>query len=121
MSDLPESPQMGRLEYLKLYLYWNGAVRLFSCHNTEGRIYLAIWVEKTDDCNRWLYARTLPHKLDWLERRLVDIRSRFTEAAEESVYDVRIGRNNICCVEVLPCSKLTDDLLPTAGEFFKYN
>lgn len=116
MNHLPENTRLGKLEYLDIYNKCDSRPCLFSCQNEAREIYLALWVDETDDYNRWLYARTLQHKLNWLNTGRVDIRSRFTETAEEYVYDIRIGRNNICCVDVLFCSNLTDDLLPVAGE-----
>jgi hypothetical protein len=121
MNHLPENPLLGKLEYLEVYSEYDAQPCFFSCQNETRQIYLALWVDETEDYNRWLYSRTIPHKLEWLKRGRVDIRSRFTQTAEQYVYDVKIGRNNICCVEVLPCSALTDDLLPVTGELLKYD
>lgn len=121
MNHLPENTRLGKLEYLEIYDKYDAQPCFFSCQNKAGEIYLALWVDEAGDYNRWLYARILPHKLDWLKKGRVDIRSRFTEAAEQYVYDVRIGSNNISCVDILFCSDLTDDLLPVAGEFLKCN
>lgn len=119
MSNFPENTRLGKLKYLEIYGYYDRPC-LFSCRNETGQIYLAVWVDETKSYDRWLYARVSPYKLDWLKRGCVDIRSAFTEATSGFVHDVRIGRNNVCCVQVLCCSDFTDDLLPVAGELLKH-
>ena len=119
MSFLPQHSQLGRLEYLEIFTYYDRPC-LFSCRNEARQIYLAVWVDEVNTHNRWIYAPISPYGLDRLKKSCVDIRSAFTHTCSGYVYDVKISQRNICCVEYLCCSDLTDDLLPVAGEFLKH-
>lgn len=121
MSNLPENIRLGKLEYLEIYDQYDSRPCLFSCRNQNGQIYLAVWVDETDDDDRWLYAALSPTRLKWLRENVIDIRSVFTQAVSGFVYDVRMDKSGVSNAKMLSCSALTDDLLPVAGEFLKYN
>jgi hypothetical protein len=121
MSYLPENTRLGKLEYLEIYDQYDSRPCLFSCRNKDGRIYLALWVDGTDDGNRWLYAAISPTRLKWLRENVIDIRSVFTQAVSGFIYDVKTDKDGVSNAKMLSCSALIDDLLPVAGEFLKYN
>jgi len=121
MSFLPEKTRLGKLEYVDIYIQYDSRPCLFSCCNQDGQNYLAVWVDETDDGDRWLYVALSPTRLKWLKEKVFDIRSAFTQAASGFVYDVRTDRAGVSNAKMFSCSALTDDLLPVAGEFLKYN
>jgi hypothetical protein len=80
-----------------------------------------VWVEETDDGDKWrLYTAISPTRLKWLREKVIDIRSTFVQAASGFVYDVKTDNAGVSNAKMLS-SALTDDLLPVAGEFLKYN
>lgn len=121
MSFLPEKTRLGKLEYVDIYNQYDSRPCLFSCRNQDGQNYLAVWVDETDNGDRWLYVALSPTRLKWLREKVIDIRSVFTAAVSGFVYDVRTDRAGVSNAKMLSCSALTDDLLPVAGEFLKYN
>lgn len=121
MSHLPTNTRLGKLEYLEIYDQYDSRPCLFSCRNQDGQIYLAVWVDETDDDDRWLYAALSPIRLKWLRENVIDIRSVFTQAVSGFVYDVRTDKDGASNAKMLSYFALTDDLLPVAGEFLKYN
>lgn len=121
MSYLPKNTRLGKLQYVDIYHQHDSRPCLFSCRNQDGQNYLAVWVDETDDGDRWLYTALSPTRLKWLKEAVIDIRSAFTEARSGFVYDVRTDKAGVSNAKMLGCSKLTDDLLPVAGEFLKYN
>ena len=121
MSYLPTNTRLGKLEYLEIYDRHDSQPCLFSCRNQDGQIYLAVWVDETDDLDRWLYTAISPTRLKWLRENVIDIRSAFTQAVSGFVYDVKTDNAGVSNAKMLSCSALTDDLLPVAGEFLKYN
>ena len=120
MNHLPENTRLGKLEPLDVYSEYDAQPCLFSCQNEDREIYLALWVDKTDDCSRWLYTALSLTRLKWLKEGAIDIRSAFTEAASGFVYDVKADKNG-AIAKMLSCSALTDDLLPVAGEFLRFD
>jgi hypothetical protein len=121
MNDLPKNTRLGKLEYLEIYDQYDSQPCLFSCRNQNGQIYLAVWVDENDDGDRWLYTAISRTRLKWLREKVIDIKSVFTQAASGFVYDVKTDNAGVSNAKMLSCSVLTDDLLPVAGEFLKYN
>lgn len=121
MTNLPKNTRWGKLEYLEIYDQYDSQPCLFSCRNQDGQNYLAVWVDKTDDGDRWLYTAISPIRLKGLRENVIDIRSAFTQAVSGFVYYIKTDNAGVSNAKMLSCSALTDDLLPVAGEFLKYN
>lgn len=121
MSYLPKNTRLGKLECLEIYDQYDSRPCLFSCRNQSGQIYLAVWADEIDDGDRWIYTAISPTRLKWLRENVIDIRSVFTQAVSGFVYDVRTDNNGVSNAKMLSCAALTDDLLPVAKEFLKYN
>lgn len=121
MSHLPEKTRLGKLEYVDIFHEHDSQPYLFFCRNQDGQNYLAVWVDETNDYSRYFYTAISPTRLKWLKDGVIDMRSAFAQAASGFVYDVRTDKEGVSNAKMLSCSALTDDLLPVAGEFLKYN
>jgi hypothetical protein len=121
LSLLPQFTFLGNLEIFEIYKYYDKPC-VFSCRNMAEHIFLALWVEEKLDCDRWLYAPISLLRLAYLKSGGIDIRSAFSNAEDNFVFDVEVFYDNIPSnIEMIACPNLTDDLLPVEGEFLNYD
>jgi hypothetical protein len=121
LSLLPQFTFLGNLEIFEIYEYYDKPC-LFSCRNMAEHIFLALWVEEKLDCDRWLYAPISLLRLAYLKSGGIDLRSAFSNAEDNFVFDVEVFYDNIPSkIEIIACPNLTDDLLPVEGEFLNYD
>jgi hypothetical protein len=121
LSLLPQFTFLGNLEIFEIYKYYDKPC-VFSCRNMAEHIFLALWVEEKLDCDRWLYAPISLLRLAYLKSGGIDIRSAFSNAEDNFVFDVEVFYDNIPSnIEMIACPNLTNDLLPIEGEFLNYD
>lgn len=104
MSLLPLNTELGRLEIIEVYEYYDQPC-LFSCKNEKGDMFLAIW--STDEI--WLYVLITEDKL----KEKIQIRDYYLNSDSGIVY--KVFSSNI--VEEVNPSELLDDWLPIPNEF----
>lgn len=107
MSLLPLNTELGRLEIIEVYEYYDQPC-LFSCKNEKGAIFLAIW--STDEM--WLYVPVTEERIN----EGIQIRDYYFNSEKGYVYLVRnkVTGNK---VEKINCNELIDDWLPIEGEY----
>lgn len=112
MSFLPQNTELGMFTLVEVYIYYDRPC-LFSCRNTEGQFFLALWIDETPESDRWLYTPVSKTVLNIIQSSDFDFRSVFQNASEGYVFDVEVfydGRSSR--VSKLNCSDLSDDVLP---------
>lgn len=103
MSLLPQDTELGNLEIIDVYDYYDQPC-LFSCKNQLGDIFLAIW--STEDM--WLYVPVTENKL----KETIQIRDFYLNSENGFVYKVISDG-----IEKVSCKELIDDWLPIPNEF----
>ncbi|MCL1468176.1 DUF6575 domain-containing protein [Argonema galeatum] len=119
MSFLLEYSSLELLETIKEYDYFNRAL-LFSCRNSAGEIFLAVWVHETEDFELYLCVPISQQRLTEVETGALDVRDAFKKAELGLVYEVKIPHENSPdMIETIPCEKLREECLPKAGYLLK--
>lgn len=59
--------QLGELFHVETYIDWNGP-RLFSCMDTDDRLYLVMWIDTVNGTRRWWYVPTSHRILDEMRK-----------------------------------------------------
>lgn len=117
MSLLPKSTSLGNLEIIEVYEYYDKPC-LFSCRNSAGQIFLAVWVDETPNADKWLYVAMSSRRFEYIRSGGIDLHDAFLTAEDRFVFVIIISHNNTPSeVTIIPCERLDEDLLPMAGEF----
>ncbi|XWK85736.1 MAG: DUF6575 domain-containing protein [Phormidium sp.] len=115
MSFLFGRSSLELLETIKEYYYFNRSL-LFSCHNSAGEIFLAVWVKETEDFEIYLCTPISLSRLEAVENGKIDVRDAFLKSESGFVYEVKIPHENQPdLIETIPCEKLNEAWLPKAG------
>lgn len=115
MSFLLECSSLELLEIVKEYDYFNRSL-LFSCRNSAGEIFLAVWVQETEDFEIYLSTPISQSRLEAVENGKIDVRDAFLKTESGIVYGVKIPHENSPdLIETIPGEKLNEEWLPKAG------
>lgn len=119
MRLLPQSTQLGKLELIEVYEYYDTPC-LFSCRNTSGHLFMAILFDQTKNLEKWLYVSISQRRFENIRAGLIDIRSAFLNSEDGFVYQIIINLDdNLDRVEIIWCENLIDDWLPMPNEFIE--
>jgi len=120
MKLLPQSTQLGKLELIEVYEYYDTPC-LFSCRNASGHLFIAILFDQTKKNEKWLYASMSQRRFENIRAGLIDIRNAFFNSEDGFIYEVIMNSDNSPDrVEVIWCENLIDDWLPMPGEFIEF-
>jgi Family of unknown function (DUF6575) len=115
MYALDGSKELGLIEVLDVYVEHDGP-RLFSCKDSRGQSYVAVWVDESDSSDVWLYAAVSRSRLNALEADTVDLRSIFSETESGKVLQVTTFHDQGSPLEEpVNCSEIPEEWLPMAG------
>lgn len=121
MSFLPESTQLGKLEIIEVYEYYDTPC-LFSCRNASGHLFVAILTDQTKKFERWLYVSMSKRRFENIRASSIDIRDAFLKSEDGFVYEVLINSDDSHDrVNIIFCENLSDDWLPMPGEFIEFD
>jgi len=112
MSLLPQDTELGAIALVEVYVYYDRPC-LFSCRSEKGDLFLALWIDETLESDRWLYAPIPESVIEQLGSGNSDIRSFFTDAPGDRVFDIEVFEGDRPSVfSCKSCCDLTDDILP---------
>ena len=115
MAFLPEFTQLGQLELIEVYEYYDQPV-LFSCQNPSGHIFLAVWADEEDDFDTWLYVRMSPLRFEHVRSGLIDLHDAFARSEDGLVFEVQIPHDEQeLSIRHIWSHAISEDWLP--GEF----
>lgn len=121
MSFLLECNSLELLETIREYDYFNRSL-LFSCRNSAGEIFLAVWVQETEDFEIYLCTPISQSRLEAVENGKIDVRNAFLKSESGMVYEVKIPHENKPdLIETISCEKLNEAWLPKVGYRLKPN
>lgn len=119
MSFLLEARSLEELETIEEYDYFNRPL-LFSCRNSAGQIFFAIWVKETKDFELYLCVPMSQQRFEYVDKGTIDIRDAFLKSESGFVYEVKILRENSPdVISTIPCEKINEKWLPPVGESLK--
>jgi hypothetical protein len=114
---LPNYTILGRLELLEVYEEYDGP-RLFSCRNSAGQIYLAMWIEKSRDSDNWLYVPVSKERFEYVRSGGIDLRDAFLAAEDGFVFVINTSLiEEKASFDIKTSAELDDRWLPDIGEY----
>ncbi|MGM3305220.1 DUF6575 domain-containing protein [Anabaena sp. WFMT] len=120
MNLLPQSPPLVNLEIIEVYEYYDVPC-LFSCRNTSGQIFLAVWIDETPEFKTWLYVPMSQRRVENLRSGNIDLRDAFVNSEDNFVYKAIIPCDATPDrIETILSKNLIDDWLPLPGEFLNF-
>jgi hypothetical protein len=115
MYALDGSKELGSVEVLDVYVEHDGP-RLFSCNDSRGQLYVAVWVDEIDSAEVWLFAPVTLQRLNELEADEIDLRRLFAETQSGNVLQVTSSHDAAPpSVATVDCAAIPEEWLPTAG------
>jgi hypothetical protein len=119
MPILLEANSLEDLDVIKEYAYFNRSL-LFSCQNSDGALFFAVWVNETPEFERYLCVPVSQQRLDQLDSGAIAIRDAFFTAETGFVYEVQIPYANLPDqIQTIPCDQINPNWLPRAGFMLK--
>lgn len=110
-----ETTELGSLDILDVYVSYDG-LRLFSCKDSSGQVYVAVWVDESDASEVWLYAPVSQNRLTDLEAGTIDLHNIFTQTETGSVLQItKFHQPDHPRVEAIACSEIPPEWLPAQG------
>ena len=115
---LPIQSVLGKLEIFEIYEFFNMPV-LFACKNRAGHIYLAVWIDETDEDDVWLYVPLSERRFQQVRLGEIDLHDAFTQPEDEIVLKVGVVRDaeNQAEIEAIPTLEMDTSWAPLPNEF----
>ena len=114
---LPENTYLGELTYLEIYQFYDMPA-LYACGNKTGHIFIAVWIDETDDATQWLYAPISRHRFGMLCNGKVDLNDLFLNPEDGFCFLVTISNQTESdSVTEISAAQLTDDMVPEPDSF----
>ncbi len=112
---LPEHTTLGKLEIFEIYEFYNIPV-LFACWSKTGHIYMAVWIDETEDKDTWLYVSLSPQRFMKVRRGEIDLHDAFAKPEDEIVLAVSIYKN-YSDVKPIWVEKVAEDWFPLPEDY----
>ena len=117
MADMLNIPNLGKLEIVETYAYYDQPV-LFSCRNAAGHLYLVVAADENDQYDTWLYAGVSPERLNHIRSGAIDLHGAFANPEGGFLLQVMVsydGQTPLRTQLVEP-NQLSKDMFPIPGE-----
>lgn len=118
MSFLPQNTDLGELDIIEVYSYYNGP-KLFSCRNVVGNIYFALWVDEEVDYELWLYVSISQQRFREIRSGSIDLRNAFIDAEDKFVFEVKIYFKDSDVSKSIASNEIDEDMLPLPNDYLK--
>lgn len=118
MFPIPSPNFAEGLSVIESYQYFDRPV-LFSCHDNQGRAYLAVWADESDEANQetWVFTPVHEGVLNAVRSGGIELQAAFRNGLNGKAFLVHVDWDaRSSSVEEINSADLTDDLLPEPGE-----
>lgn len=120
MEFLPQNTNLGELDIIEVYSYYNG-VRLFSCCNVTLNIFFALWIDEEKDFDLWLYVPVSLKRYQEISLGKMDLRNAFLKSEDGFVFEVKIFFDNQDVVNSIKSEEIDKDWLPLPDDYLKFS
>ena len=93
MSDILNIPELGELEIVEIYDYYNVPI-LFSCRNSVSHLYIVIFADHSPEYETWLYAEVSLTRLNLIRSGVVDLHDAFSKPEMERLLKAMIPHSS---------------------------
>ena len=120
MSDILNIPELGELEIVEVYDYYNFPL-LFSCKNDTGKKYIAFIADELSGHEMWLYVEVSFKRLDMIKSGSVSLHDTFSKPEKGRLLKAMIPHYNNKSAEfsseyVTP-DQLDSDVFPPVDDY----
>ncbi|MEM7536367.1 MAG: DUF6575 domain-containing protein [Chloroflexota bacterium] len=91
MNILPVNTSLGKLRIFEIYEFYNMPV-LFAAKNQADHIYLAVWIDETEQEDTWLYVSVSPQRFAKVRAGQVDLHDAFAKTEDGIAFKVTIPK-----------------------------
>ncbi len=118
MEFLPQNTNLGQLDIIEVYSYYNGT-RLFSCCNVTLNIFFALWIDEEEGFDLWLYVPVSLKRFQEIRFGKMDLRNAFLKSEDGFVFEVKIFFDNLDVVSCIKSEEIDKDWLPLPDDYLK--
>lgn len=117
MVDILNIPELGKLEVVEIYEYYDQPV-LYSCQNATGHFYLVVAADEDDQYSTWLCTAVSTERLNRIRSGKIDLHDAFAHAENTYLIQVKVPYDQYASVQVdfIQSNQIPEDMLPTRGE-----
>lgn len=120
MSLLPENTQLGKLELVEVYEYYDRPL-LFVCKNELSHLFLVLYDGEQGEEEQWIYAPISQNRFESIRSGGIDLHDAFADAEQGFVYHFIVSKGGIVHSEdIILNHQLADERLPDRGEFLNF-
>ena len=117
MIDVLKIPELGRLEIVEVYEYYDQPV-LYTCKNDVGHFYLVVAADEDDQYLTWLCAAVSTGRLNLIRSGAIDLHDAFADPENTHIVQVKVPYSEHASVQVdfVQSNLIPADILPTPCE-----
>ena len=121
MLDILNIPELGKLEMVEIYEYYDQPV-LYSCKNTAGNLYLVVAADENDKYVTWLCVAVSAKRLNLIRTGKIDLYDAFAHPENAYTINVRIPYDEYASVQIdwTQSSQVPEEMLPIPGECLNF-
>lgn len=118
MSDILNVPELGELEIVEIYDYFNVPI-LFSCRNAVSHLYIVLFADYSPEYETWLYAEVSLTRLNLIRSGKVNLHDAFSKPEMGRLLKAMIPHNNSGELnsEYITPDQLHSDVFPPVDEY----
>lgn len=118
MYNILNNPQLGELEIIEVYEYFNMPL-LFSCKNLVSSFYIALCADDLPEHDMWLYTEVSLKRLNLIRSALDSVYNAFAKPEMGRLLKVTIPRNNSATFnsEYVTPSELDENVFPPVSKY----
>ena len=118
MYNILNNPQLGELEIIEVYEYFNMPL-LFSCKNSVGSFYIALCADDLPEHDMWLYTEVSLKRLNLIRSALDSVYNAFAQPEMGRLLKVTIPHNNSATFnsDYVTPSELDENVFPPISKY----
>ena len=117
MLDILDIPELGKLEIIEVYEYYDQPV-LYSCKNASGHFYLVVAAAEDDQFLTWLCVAVSPERLNLIRSGKIDLYDAFANSENSHAIQVGVPYEEHASVQTdfIQSNQIPEEMLPMRGE-----
>ena len=117
MLDILNIPELGKLEIVEVYEYYDQPI-LYSCKNASEHFYLVVAADENDKYVTWLCVAVSIERLNFIRSGKIDLHDAFAYPENPYTIQVRVPYDEHASLQIdwTQSSQISEDMLPMPGE-----
>ena len=117
MLDILNIPELGKLEIVEVYEYYDQPV-LYSCKNAAGHFYLVVAAAEDAQFLTWLCVAVSIERLNLIRSGKIDLHDAFADSENPYAIQVRVPYKEDATIQTdfIQANQIPEDMLPLSGE-----